>query len=52
MMDRRQLLATGAALAVAAPVRAKKKAMKSSVLDGHDAMGLADLRPRLRVPRR
>ena len=43
MMDRRQLLATGAALAVAAPVRAKGKAMKSSVLDGHDAMGLADL---------
>lgn len=43
MMDRRQLLATGAALAVAAPVRAKGKAMKNSILDGHDAMGLADL---------
>lgn len=43
MMDRRQLLATGAALAVAAPVRAKGKAMKSSILDDHDAMGLADL---------
>ena len=47
MMDRREMLASGAAIALAAPLQAKgKKPAKTkgnSVLDTHDALGLAGL---------
>lgn len=43
MMDRRHVLATGAALAIASPLKAARPQGKNDLLDGHDALGLAGL---------
>ncbi len=43
MMDRRDALKAGAALALASPAMARETRMADDLLDGHDALGLAAL---------